>query len=185
MLEYTIERKGTSTVCNFKGELTNEYIEELKNIVSKAFVSHEPDFSLELNFHGVTKIDPQCVKVICRAHRISQKLDDSLKVSGLKSDVLGPVVNDMDLKNFTTCNHYGVDNCVWHERCHTGEEGEAAEAAASVETILSHLKDILKTADTTLGTKLTDEQRAYIDSIRKSAGTLQSEVETCYNKLKK
>ncbi len=183
MLEYKVTKEGSKNIYNFNGEMTNDYLEELKNICAQAFVHHEPEYSLILDLKGVKKIDIQCVKMICRAHRISKKMDDSLQILGLKDEMIAPTVKTVDLKSFTTCDDYGIEDCIWHSRCHEIAGHDDAAVSKSVEQILDYV-DSLKTRVEAIDKKISEEKKGQLSSIKQSTDVLQNQVEEFYKGLK-
>ncbi len=184
MLELSRNDFDNSAEISFTGELTREYIQELTDILTECFGNKEQGFSLTLNLEKVTKVDTCCLQLICRAHRISLKMNDALKLVGLSHIIVNESVKCHENIKTPTCELLGEEGCVWYVSDFMEKpepirsiESETPSFDECKENVAVFLDNVVEEIEGTLVSGLSKEQMEYLDNLKKSAYSIKKQIE--------
>lgn len=104
------EQSGSSGVLTFSGELTVEYVGEMRTALIQALINVD---HVEMDFSGVTEVDLFCLQLLCSAHRTSLRFNKRVNFVGSQSAKFRETQEAAGYSRVTGCGLDREHSCFW------------------------------------------------------------------------
>ena len=105
-----VKNAGAVSVLTLPGKLTGQYAETLK-----MYLRHSLDCTgrLIVDCGQVTAVDPDCLKILCSAFRLSRSMRKDFVVAGQQPDLFLNAVKTTEYGHCIGCGLETEEGCVW------------------------------------------------------------------------
>lgn len=105
-----MKNSGTVSVLTLPGNLSDHYAETLKMYLRRSL---DCTGRLIVDCGKVTSVDPDCLKILCSAYRLSRTMRKGFVVAGQRPGLFLKAVKETENGQCMGCGPGGEEDCVW------------------------------------------------------------------------
>lgn len=112
-LHLQIRNAGMLSVLTLPGHLKDRHAEVLKIFLRRSL---DQDGRLIVDCGNVSAIEPECLRILCSAYRLSRAMHKDFVVAGHQPDLFLKAVRDAKYAHCIGCGHESDEQCLWEAR---------------------------------------------------------------------
>jgi anti-anti-sigma regulatory factor len=110
MFETSIKKSGEEGILTIKGDLTINYVKEMKNELLNVFSRFK---HVKIIFNNIDRVDFSCIQLLCSAHKSAHQNNKTIVLAADLPNILCKIISNMGFQHKIDCFSEVPQKCLW------------------------------------------------------------------------